>query len=59
MSVRRVVVWVGAVALAALGGAAVARRLAGEPYAWQPAPELTAHYDAIVRRSFAKVSGEG
>ena len=33
-----------------------ARRLAGEPQAWQPDPGLTAHYDAIVRRSFEAVS---
>ncbi len=33
-----------------------ARRLAGEPEAWRPDPELTAHYDAIVRRSFEAVS---
>ena len=33
-----------------------ARRLAGEPLAWQPDPGLTAHYDAIVRRSFEAVS---
>ena len=33
-----------------------ARRLAGEPHAWQPDPGLTAHYDAIVRRSFEAVS---
>ena len=33
-----------------------ARRLAGEPHRWQPDPELTAHYDAIVRKSFAAVA---
>lgn len=33
-----------------------ARRLAGEPRPWQPDPGLTAHYDAIVRRSFEAVS---
>ena len=74
MSARRVVLWVGMATLAAVGGAAVARRpvpeglvdwglsgrtarrLAGEPVAWRPDPELTAHYDGIVRRSFAAVS---
>ena len=74
MSVRRVVMLLGAAALAAWGSAAVARRpvpeglvdwrlsgrtarrLAGEPYAWQPDSELTAHYDAIVRRSFEAVA---
>ena len=74
MSARRLVVWVGVATLAALGGAAVARRavpeglvdwglagrtarrLAGEPVAWRPDPELTAHYDLIVRRSFEAVS---
>ena len=41
-----------------IGGLAgrTARRLAGEPEAWRPDPELTAHYDAIVRRSFEAVS---
>ena len=33
-----------------------ARRLAGEPEAWRPDAELTAHYDSIVRRSFDAVS---
>lgn len=74
MSARRVVVWVGVATLAALGGAAVARRavpeglvdwglagrtarrLAGEPEGWRPDSELTAHYDAIVRRSFDAVA---
>lgn len=74
MSARRLVLWVGMATLAAVGGAAVARRpvpeglvdwglcgrtarrLAGEPVAWRPDPELTAHYDGIVRRSFAAVS---
>ena len=75
MSVRRIVLLVGAATLAAVGSAAVARRpvpeglvdwrlsgrtarrLAGEPRPWRPDPELTAHYDAIVRRSFEAVAG--
>lgn len=74
MSVRRVVLWLGMATVAAVGGAAVARRpvpeglvdwrltartarrLAGEPQAWQPDPALTAHYDVIVRRSFEAVA---
>ena len=32
-----------------------AKRLAGEPVAWRADPELQAHYDLIVRRSFEAV----